>query len=281
MAVTAAACGAADESEPITAGPVTSTTADRPATTTTAPPPETTTTTIDRFAPPAWLGQRPLPVDAEGFGEVQPTPDELVERRIQMPDVLPPPAGDGFESTNEPVPADVVQRSTWSTACPVTLDDLRYVTVTFWGFDGEHHRGELLVNAGAADGVIEAFRALDAARYPIEEMRVVAAPELDLAPTGDGNNTTAFVCRPVRGSSSWSEHAYGLAVDVNPFINPYLRGDRVLPELASAYLDRARTAPGIIQDDDAVVAAFATIGWEWGGDWNSLKDYQHFSANGR
>ena len=198
-----------------------------------------------------------------------------------MPDVLPPPAGDDFESTVEPVPADVAERSTWSADCPVALEDLRYVTVTYWGFDGDHHRGELLVHASAADAIVEVFRAVDAARYPIEEMRVVAAPELDLPPTGDGNNTTAFVCRPVRGSTSWSEHAYGLAVDVNPFLNPYVKGDLLLPELASAYTDRSRTEPGVLHDGDAVVEAFAAIGWEWGGDWSSLKDFQHFSANGR
>lgn len=222
-----------------------------------------------------------LPLGEDGFGQVQPTPDELVDRRIQMPDVLPAPSGDAFEATNDPVPAEVVERSTWSAACPVALDQLRYLTVTFWGFDGEHHRGELLVNAAAADGLVEVFRALHAARYPIEEMRVVSAPELDLPPTGDGNNTTAFVCRASTGGTSWSEHAYGLAIDVNQFHNPYVRGDLVLPELASAYLDRARDVPGIIRAGDPVVAAFAAIGWHWGGDWTSLKDYQHFSANDR
>jgi len=268
-----AACGAAGEPGPAATA--------APAPATTAPPDETTTTVVDPFAPPAWLGRRLLPVDADGFGEVQPTPAELVERRIQMPDVLPAPSSTAFAATNDPVPAEVAARSTWSSACPVSLDELRYLTVTFWGFDGRHHRGELLVNAGAADPLIEVFRALHAERYPIEEMRVVAAPELDLAPTGDGNNTTAFVCRPVRGSTSWSEHAYGLAVDVNPFLNPYVRGELVLPELASAYLDRNRTAPGMIHDGDPVVAAFAAIGWEWGGAWTTLLDYQHFSANGR
>ena len=257
----------------------TTSTSTEPTTTTSAP--STSSTTVDPFAPPAWLGTRVLPTDADGFGQVQPTPAELDPRAIQMPDVLPAPAGDAFESTVEAVPQDVVARSTWSPECPVALDDLRYVTVTFWGFDGEHHRGELLVNAGAADELVEVFRAVDAARYPIEEMRVVAAPELDLPPTGDGNNTTAFVCRPVRGSTTWSEHAYGLAVDVNPFLNPYAKGELVLPELASAYTDRSRTEPGVLHDGDAVVAAFAAAGWEWGGNWSSLKDFQHFSANGR
>ena len=85
-------------------------------------------------------------------------------------------------------------------------------------------------NWSPADDAVEVFRALHQARFPIEEMRVIDAPELDLPPTGDGNVTSAFVCRPTRGSSTWSEHAYGRAIDVNPFQNPYQKGDVVLPE---------------------------------------------------
>ena len=159
--------------------------------------------------------------------------------------------------------------------------DLRYVTVTFAGFDQLAHTGELLVHRAVTDDVVSVFRSLYRARFPIEEMRVVAKKELDLAPTGDGNNTTSFVCRPARGSTSWSEHAYGRAIDVNPFHNPYARDDVVLPELASAYLDRDRERPGMIRAGDAVTRAFDAIGWQWGGNWDSLKDWMHFSATGR
>ena len=76
-------------------------------------------------------------------------------------------------------------------------------------------------------------------------------------------------------------HAYGLAIDVNTFHNPYVKGDLVLPELATAYLDRSNVRPGMILPGDAVVEAFAAMGWEWGGEWNTLKDYMHFSENGR
>ena len=179
------------------------------------------------------------------------------------------------------VPAAVVKRSTWSPACPVSRDQLRYVTVTFSGFDGRAHTGELLVNADVAQDLVTVFRSLYRARYPIEEMRVVDRPELDPPPTGDGNNTTAFVCRPARGSSSWSQHAYGLAVDVNPFFNPYVDDGVVLPELASYFTDRTRRRPGMHHPDGPAVRAFGAIGWEWGGTWESVKDYMHFSANGR
>jgi hypothetical protein len=275
-----AGCGATSDeaSDPDASAP-----AAAPSTTTTSAAPPSTTTTVPRLgtAPPEWLGTRVLPLRADGIGEIQPTPPELVDRRFWTEDVLPPPAGDAFESTIVEVPADVAQRSTWQPACPVALEQLRYVTVAFFGFDGLFHTGELLVNQDAAEGMVEVFRQLHAARYPLEELRITRPDELDAPPTGDGNATGAFVCRPVTGGSGWSEHAYGRAIDINSFHNPYVKDDVVLPELASAYLDRGNVRPGMIQAGDVVVAAFASIGWEWGGSWNSLKDYQHFSHNDR
>jgi hypothetical protein len=84
----------------------------------------------------------------------------------------------------------------------------------------------------------------------------------------------------VRGGTRFSAHAYGLAIDVNPFQNPYQRGDLVLPELASAYLDRTQLRPGMIVEGDVVVEAFAAIGWTWGGRWEQPSDAMHFSATG-
>jgi hypothetical protein len=124
------------------------------------------------------------------------------------------------------------------------------------------------------------FARLYRAHFPIEEMRLVTTADLEAHPTGDGNNTAAFVCRAARKQARWSAHAYGLAVDVDPFQNPYRRGDLVLPELASSYLDRARARPGMIRQGDVVTAAFAAIGWTWGGTWQSPKDLMHFSATG-
>jgi hypothetical protein len=169
---------------------------------------------------------------------------------------------------------------TWQPGCPVGLGDLRYVTVSFRGFDGRAHTGELVVNRGVAAGVVSVFARLYAARFPIEEMRLVTGADLTAHPTGDGNNTAAFVCRAARKQTRWSAHAYGLAVDLDPFQNPYRRGDLVLPELASAYLDRSRARPGMIRQGDVVTTAFAAIGWTWGGTWRSPKDLMHFSATG-
>ncbi len=89
------------------------------------------------------------------------------------------------------------------------------------------------------------------------------------------------MCRATRGGSRWSEHAHGLAVDINPFQNPYRRGDGVIPGLASTYLDRSDLRPGMIVAGDGVVEAFAGIGWGWGGNWREPVDHMHFSATGR
>ncbi|WP_244930500.1 M15 family metallopeptidase [Nocardioides sp. W7] len=232
--------------------------------------------------PPTWLGTRPLPVAASGYGEVRPTPRELRRRRFTLPDRLPALPGDGFAvEVASPPPDDVLTRSTWEPGCPVSRDQLAWVRLTFRGFDGLRHTGELLVASSAADDLVSVFRELWRADFPIEELRISTRAELDAAPTGDGNNTEAFVCRAVTGGTSYSQHAYGLALDLNSFQNPYEKGDVVLPELASSYLDRGRLRPGMITADGPVVRAFARIGWGWGGAWASLKDYQHFSQNGR
>ena len=204
-------------------------------------------------------------------------------RRFPTADLLPPPEGGRFRSTIGPVTDAIRQRmgETWSPRCPVALADLRYLTVSFRGFDDRAHTGELVIAADEAEDVVSVFRALFAADFPIEEMRLPTTADLDAPPTGDGNNTAGLVCRAARGTTSWSAHAYGLAIDVNPFLNPYSKGDVVLPERASAYLDRSRAQPGIIHDGDLVVREFTRIGWSWGGAWSSLKDYQHFSATGR
>ncbi|MEU4418932.1 M15 family metallopeptidase, partial [Nocardia salmonicida] len=211
----------------------------------------------------------------------RPTPVELRHRRFTLPDKVPPLAGSGFASdTVVPAPADVLARSTWRPGCPVAADELAWVRVAFRGFDGRRHTGELLVNSRVAVHLVSVFNRLWDARFPFEQLKITTLAERDAAPTGDGNVTGAFVCRATRGASTFSQHAYGLAIDVNPFQNPYVKGTVVLPELASAYVDRDRLLEGMVTADGPVVRAFASIGWEWGGSWRTLKDYQHFSANG-
>ncbi len=226
-----------------------------------------------------------LTMTPDGDYAIQATPEPLRDRRLPTSLRLTPPIGDSFAFTIGTLVGDPLYRSTWNEKCPVPVDGLRYVTVSFWGFDGLHHTGELIVAAEEAEGIVSVFQRLHAIRFPIEEMRIVTPADVVARRTGDGNNTASFVCRSVTGGSRFSEHAYGLAVDINPFHNPYQRDDLVIPTLSSSYLDRSKTLPGMVvvgnPDGDEVIAAFAAIGWSWGGNWSSLKDYQHFTKNNR
>ena len=169
----------------------------------------------------------------------------------------------------------------WRPGCPVPIEELRLLTLDHWGYDGVEHRGELVVHATHAQAIVDAFRALFDARFPIERMQLVDAyAGDDFASTAD-NNTAAFNCRSVVGRpGAWSEHAFGRAIDVNPLVNPYLGEPRLKDPRLAPYRDRSVDAPGVIRPGDAAVTAFATVGWQWGGTW-STPDYQHFSATGR
>lgn len=232
---------------------------------------------------PNWLGERVLPIGPEGFGVAGTTPRILRNRRLPTIDIFPRARSKHFKADIGLVPKSVIERSTWRPKCPVSRDQLAYITMTFWGFDHETHTGEIIVNRAVVDQVVGVFRVLYRERFPIEEMRVVTLKEQRAwhrAPTGDTNVTSSFECREATLGSSWSEHAYGLAIDINPFHNPYLRGDLVAPELASAYTNRTWERPGMIFEGDAVTQAFDAIGWGWGGRWSSLKDWMHFSQSG-
>ena len=165
--------------------------------------------------------------------------------------------------------------------CPVPVSDLRLVTVTHLGFDGLPHRGELVVHRAHARAMVEVFRTLYDARFPVERIVTVEQYGGDDDRSMAANNTSAYNCRRTTGGSAWSEHAYGAALDVNPVQNPYVRGTTVLPEQGRRYLDRSDVRPGMVTANDVVVRAFARAAWEWGGDFRTIKDYQHFSASGR
>ncbi len=129
--------------------------------------------------------------------------------------------------------------------------------------------------------MVRVFRTLLAARFPVAQVRTVEAYGSDDARSMAANNTSAYNCRRTTGGTGWSEHAYGRAIDVNPVQNPYVRGTTVLPEAGRAYVDRSRARAGVVLAGGPVVRAFAEVGWEWGGSFTGLKDYQHFLASGR
>ncbi len=180
-----------------------------------------------------------------------------------------------YESSIEPVTAARLG-PTWQPGCPVAPEDLRLVTVTYATDDATARTGELVVAADGAEDVVAVFDEIYAARFPITVMETIEVYGGDDDASMAADNTSAFNCRPVTGGGGWSRHAYGLAVDINPLRNPYVQGSTVLPPAGEAYLDRSDVRPGMIVAGGVVVRAFAERGFEWGGDFSSLKDYQHF-----
>lgn len=158
----------------------------------------------------------------------------------------------------------------------ISYDELRYLTVLHHGYDGFVHVGELIVNACVADEVLQIFKELYLMGYPIEKMRVMScyggSDELSM----EDNNSSAFNFRYMTDGGKLSYHAYGLAIDLNPKVNPYVKEQSVLPVNGKEYINRDQCVLGMIKKDDAVYQLFKRYGWTWGGDWTSLKDYQHF-----
>ncbi|WP_139977268.1 CapA family protein [Nocardioides litoris] len=163
--------------------------------------------------------------------------------------------------------------------CPVPLRDLRHLTVSHVGFDGQARTGRIVVAAGVARQAVRVFADLYRARFPIERMVLVDAYGGDDDRSMAANNSSGYNCRTVEGSSSLSDHAYGRAIDLNPVQNPYLLGDQVLPPAGRSFADVDRSAgarPGRgVVTAGPVVRAFERAGWSWGGVWTDA-DYQHF-----
>lgn len=167
-------------------------------------------------------------------------------------------------------------------SCPVTFADLRHLEIAYVGFDGRHHTGEMVIHADHAAGVVRVFKRLYDARWPIRRMRLVSSYGGSDNKSMAANNTSAYNCRRVAGEDSWSRHAYGAAIDINPVQNPYVTASGVLPPQGGRFTDVDRSAGatpprGVIKRGDVVVRAFGEIGWSWGGDWLQ-PDYQHFAA---
>ncbi len=198
------------------------------------------------------------------------------------PEVAPAEPTFAFEAR----PLSLDERTTmigvsWREGCPVPLDDLRRVELSYWHFDGAPRAGALVVHEGAVDVVRAAFAAAFDERFPFERIEPIEAfdgsDDLSMA----RNNTSAFNCRAITGGEGFSEHSYGHAIDINPVQNPYVRGEVVLPPAGDLYLDRAELRPGMLGPESALVRVFRDAGWGWGGSWTRVVDYQHVSATGR
>lgn len=194
-----------------------------------------------------------------------------------------------FQSTIEPLPTSMQTRlkagGFWKPRCPVALSGLRLLTVTHRDWRGRSVQGQLVVNRTAAPRLRVAFRRLHALRFPIRHMRFDDAygpgrqRPSDVSGSFECRQAVPSPCNPGRGTGSWSNHAYGLAVDINPRENPYVGCGMSRDPTAQRYRDRSRHRKGMITR--RAVGAFRSVGWGWGGAWSgNTRDYMHFSVNG-
>lgn len=201
--------------------------------------------------------------------------------------VVPAVAGGrpAYTATIQPLPARIrawMNGESWRPGCPVPLRDLRLVTLRYWGFDRLAHMGRLVVHHDVAERIVGVFRRLYEVSFPIRRMQLVDRYGADDRTSMEHDNTSAFNCRWRAGQPGvWSQHAYGRAIDVNPVENPYVWSGGVSPGNGAPYVDRSVRRRGMIFHGDVVWWAFRNRSWEWGGDWTSVRDYQHFSRNGR
>jgi len=173
--------------------------------------------------------------------------------------------------------------SSYRSGCPVPLKDLRYLRLSYWDFTGRARQGELVIAAEHTDAIIAVFGKLYAAKFPIQRMELVSNFGGDDERSMAANNTSAFNCRTVAGTDRWSQHSFGTAIDINPVQNPYVTDAGASPAAGKAFAEQAArraTVQGLITADSVVLRVFREASWEWGGDWGSSKDYEHFSAAG-
>ena len=194
-----------------------------------------------------------------------------------------------YESSVRPLPQPLERRLDgrfWQPGCPVPLSDLRLLTVTHWDFDGRERTGQLVVHRDSARQLATVFRKLHGLKFPIRHMRLDDMYGPRRARPADNDISGSFHCRRAvpspcgTGSGNWSNHAYGHAIDLNPNENPYVGCGAVHDPRSRPYVDRTPLRKGMVTP--AVVRAFASIGWGWGGAWTGdTKDYMHFSTTGR
>jgi hypothetical protein len=175
-----------------------------------------------------------------------------------------------------------MRKTTWRPSCPVPLEDLRQITVTYLDFQKKRATGILIAHKDVAPEVRDIFRDLFRRGFPIERITPIEEFNGDDDASMAANNTSAFNCRDVTGQpGKFSNHSWGRAIDINPLINPYVKGDKVYPPEGRKYLNRDLDLPGSINRGGYVVKRFLKAGWKWGGDWSELKDYQHFEKPDR
>ena len=176
-----------------------------------------------------------------------------------------------------PAVSDDVEKS----ALVITFEELSYVHILHYDFDGNLAEGELICNQGIAQDLVEIFYELYLNEYQLESVLLIDTFDGDDIASMEADNTSCFNYRVVAGSSSISKHAYGLAIDINPLYNPYVKYEKdgtgtISPDTAASYADRSANFPYKIDENDLCYKLFIQHGFTWGGNWNNVKDYQHF-----
>ena len=172
---------------------------------------------------------------------------------------------------------------TYQKECPVSLDDLRIVNVKYLGFDDKEHFGDIVVHKDISLEVSQIFEELLAINYPIRKIFPIEKYNGDDFESIEDDNTSAFNCRKAEGSTKYSKHSYGKAIDINPLENPYVYKDGTTSHKDSVkYLIREENNDSIenkavLTSSSQAVQIFKKYGWKWGGDWKNIKDYQHFN----
>ena len=218
--------------------------------------------------------EKPQPEpELEIVEEPEPEPEPSPERITYM---------DGFYY--EPISNEIFKRISgisYPVDCTVPLDELRYVGLMYEDFNGETQKGELICNKALAQDMVEIFYELYSNGYQLESVKLVDEYGGDDTASMLANNTSCFNYRVVEGTTRLSNHAYGRAIDINPFYNPYITYNKdgttnVSPAGSEAYADRSASFPYKIDENDLAYKLFKEHGFKWGGNWNNSKDYQHF-----
>lgn len=170
-----------------------------------------------------------------------------------------------------------IKQRSWSPICPVPINQLAYLTLSYYGFDHKNHIGHLIINKKLAAEVVQIFHQLFNERVQIQAMKIYA----DYKPGdyGKNNDTVGFYCSPFeRDPKNFSRHAYGVAIDINPLMNPYNSDDKgtAWPKQGQTYLNRSSKKSGMIYTSSQVFKTFTAHGWTWGGLWQHHQDYMHF-----
>lgn len=194
-----------------------------------------------------------------------------------------------FKASITPITPNIksamLQGNSYRSGCPVPFSSLRYIRLSYIGFDNKEHMGDLIVNKSVTNDVVQIFKELYNVRYPIRKMELVSNYNGDDFASIEADNTSAFNCRVVAGTNRWSKHSFGKAIDINPLENPYVANNghtahiKSLRYLRRVHRGNSANQRALILKSDFIVKLFQKYGWRWGGSWRCCKDYQHFDKN--